>query len=199
MSTIRIVGGLAGGRRIEVPPGRDTRPTTEQVREALFAALEARGAVAGARTLDLFAGSGALGLEAASRGASSVVLVEAARAVAALARRNAAALAGTGLGPVQVVGSRAERYLAGPPPEPYDLALLDPPYPMAESGLRDVLTALAGPGWLTSEGVVVVERSTRSPEPEWPAEWERVWHRRYGETAIWVAACRPADAAPSRC
>jgi 16S rRNA (guanine966-N2)-methyltransferase len=199
VSTIRIVGGRAGGRRIEVPPGRNTRPTTEQVREALFAALEARGAVAGARTLDLFAGSGALGLEAASRGAASVVLVEAARPVAGLARRNAASLAASGLGPVQVVGSSAERYLGAPPPAPYDLVLLDPPYSLVEAGLRDVLAALARPGWLAPEGVVVVERSMRSPEPGWPVEWERIWHRRYGETAVWVAARRPADAAPSRC
>src|SRR3954451_21444455 len=124
----RIIAGSAGGRRIETPKGSDTRPTSDRVREALFGALDARGAVAGAVVLDLFAGSGALGLEAASRGASSVVLVESAREAAAVARRNAVTL---GLDGVRGVQAPVQRYLAtgahSPAVPPADLALLDPP------------------------------------------------------------------------
>jgi 16S rRNA (guanine966-N2)-methyltransferase len=179
----RIVAGAAGGRRLVVPKGDGTRPTSERVREALFSALEARGAVGGSRVLDLYAGSGALGLEAASRGAASVVLVESARAAVQAARRNVAELALTG---VSVVLSSVERYLATRPVAPLDLVLLDPPYPLREPELAAVLAPLAGPDWLRAGAVVVVERSTRSPEPTWPQGLARSSVRRYGETTVWI-------------
>lgn len=181
----RIVAGSAGGRRLAVPKGDATRPTSERVREAVFSALEARGAIRGARVLDLYAGSGALGLEAASRGAASVVLVESARAAVEAARRNVTDLAL--LHRVSVVLSSVERYLAASPTGPADLVLLDPPYAVREPELGAVLTALAGPGWLRDGALVVVERSSRSPEPTWPAGLARSAVRRYGETAVWTA------------
>lgn len=185
----RIVAGQAGGRRLVVPKGDGTRPTSDRVREALFSALDARGAVRGARVLDLYAGSGALGLEAASRGAASVVLVESARPAVEAARRNVTELALTG---VSVVLSSVERFLAGSPSGPADLVLLDPPYPLREPEVAAVLTALVGAGddavgWLRAGALVVVERSSRSPEPSWPAGLVRTSVRRYGETAIWLA------------
>ncbi|WP_337060904.1 16S rRNA (guanine(966)-N(2))-methyltransferase RsmD [Kineococcus sp. G2] len=180
----RIVAGTAGGRRLKVPPGDTTRPTSERVREALFSALDAAGAVEGARALDLYAGSGALGLEAASRGAREVVLVEAARTAAGTARANTTAL---GLPGVRVEHERVERFLAGPRAAAgggWDLVLVDPPYAVDEDALAGVLTALEP--LLADGATVVVERSARSPQPRWPASWPPARLRRYGETGVWV-------------
>lgn len=180
----RIVSGTAGGRVLKVPAS-GTRPTSERVREALFSRLEHAGVVDGARVLDLYAGSGALGLEAASRGADTVVLVEHARQAAALCRSNADAL---GLSTrVEVIQTRVERYVAdGPPARPFDLVLIDPPYDL--EGLDDVLASLVGPGWLAPDAVVVVERSTRTGAPGWPEGLVEDGLKKYGETALWFAA-----------
>lgn len=175
-----------------MPRGLATRPTSERVREAVFSALEAREAIAGARVLDLYAGSGAMGLEAASRGAASVVLVEAARAATAAARRNAQAL---GMDQVVVIPGTVERFLAAVPAEPVDLVLLDPPYQLPEPDLAAVLAALVGGGWLAPGAQVVLERAARSPEPGWPPGLTRTAHREHGDTAVWTAT---TDNAP-RC
>ena len=180
----RIVGGTAGGRRLEVPKGEETRPTSEMVREALFGALDARSAVRGARVLDLFAGSGALGLEAASRGAAEVTLVDASRQATVVARRNVAAI---GLPRVAVVMSSVERYLAGRPAAPVHLVLLDPPYGIGEDVVATALRGLVSGSWLADDALVVVERSSRSLEPRWPDGLERTGVRRYGETTLWTA------------
>ncbi|MCR6690467.1 16S rRNA (guanine(966)-N(2))-methyltransferase RsmD [Cellulomonas sp.] len=178
----RIVAGSVGGRVLAVPRA-GTRPTSERVREALFSRLEHLGAVDGARVLDLFAGSGALGLEAASRGASAVTLVEAARSAADVCRRNVAALGLAGV--VVVAAERAERFVERPVSASWDLVLVDPPYDLAEADLAAVLAGLTGA--LASGAVVVVERSTRAPEPAWPAGLRRFDSRAYGETAVWFA------------
>jgi len=178
----RIVAGSAGGRTLQVPRA-GTRPTSERVREALFSRLEHLDVVAGARVLDLYAGSGALGLEAASRGAAAVTLVEAARQAADVCRRNVATL---GVGDrVVVAAEKAERFVERPPLAPWDLVLLDPPYDLAEDGLATVLRGLVGR--LADGAVVVVERSGRAPEPVWPAGLVRFDARSYGETAVWFA------------
>lgn len=182
---MRVVAGSAGGRRLAVPDGRGTRPTSERVREAVFSALvAARGGLAGDAVLDLFAGSGALGLEALSRGAGSAVLVESDRRAAAVARANAAAL---GL-PARVVAGTVARHLAGPP-APVDVVFADPPYELADAALAGVLAALAG-GWLRDGADVVVERSSRSPAPAWPAGLEPGRVRTYGDTAVHPALWR---------
>mgnify|MGYP001641032788 CR=1 FL=1 len=181
----RIVAGMAGGRRIEVPRA-GTRPTSERVREALFARLEHYGVLEGANVLDLCAGSGALGLEAASRGAGEVTLVDSSRGAAAVCRRNTRSL---GLPGVRVVTATAAAFLAGAAGAPVDLVLVDPPYDLGEERLTAMLAALARSSdpWLAPRAVVVVERSARSPEPAWPAGLERLADRRYGETALWFA------------
>jgi 16S rRNA (guanine966-N2)-methyltransferase len=182
----RIIAGSVGGRVLRTPPGAGTRPTSDRVREAVFSALDARDAVRGSRVLDLYAGSGALGLEAASRGASSVVLVESDPRVAEVIARNAADLALPG---VRVDRSTVLRALGGDPrpAEAADLVLVDPPYAVGEAELATVLERLAG-GWLAAGGVVVVERSSRSPEPGWPPGIRRSGKpRRYGETTVWLA------------
>jgi 16S rRNA (guanine966-N2)-methyltransferase len=176
----RIVAGTAGGRTIQVP-GSGTRPTSDRVREALFSRLDHAGLVAGARVLDLYAGSGALGLEAASRGAADVVLVESARPAAEVCRRNAATL---GLGVVRVVPQRVSAFLRQAK-GPADLVFLDPPYDLPEVDLTEALAGVAGV--LTSGGVVVVERSVRTPEPTWPPGVVRTDERRYGDTVLWFA------------
>lgn len=186
----RIVAGRARGRRLAVPRGAATRPTADRVREALFSRLQHEDVLDGARVLDLYAGSGALGLEAASRGAAHVVLVDSAPAASAACRRNVAAL---GLEGVSVRAQAVSTFLAGDVDAPYDLVLLDPPYDLPETTLATVLDALVTGEWLAAGAVVVVERSARSPEPQWPAGLARYAERRYGETRLWFA--EPAAAA----
>ena len=182
----RIISGTAGGRRLRTPPGSSTRPTSDRVREALFSRLEHRGLLDGTRVLDLYAGSGALGLEAASRGAAQVVLVESQRGAAAAIRANIAVV---GHPAVRLVVDTVERALLAGPPDgiPSDLVILDPPYDLSEDALAAVLTALVERGWLGPESFVVVERSTRSPQPRWPSGLELSGEKRYGETAMWFA------------
>ncbi|GGL41117.1 16S rRNA (guanine(966)-N(2))-methyltransferase RsmD [Phycicoccus endophyticus] len=182
----RIVAGTHGGRRLRTPAGSGTRPTSERVREALFSALDARGLVRGARVLDLYAGSGALGLEAVSRGARECVLVESDRRAAATAVANARAL---GMGTVRVLTSTVAAALSPDPTEgeAADLVLADPPYDVGEPALEEVLGRLAA-GWLAPGGTLVLERSSRSPQPRWPAGLEPLGRpRRYGETTLWLA------------
>ena len=182
-----IIAGAAHGRRLIVPAGGDIRPTSDRVREALFSSLESRvGPLIGVRVLDLYAGSGALGLEALSRGAAHVLLVEAeARAIRAI-RSNVAALGLTG---AEVVHDKAERVLSAAPAEPYDLVLADPPYGLPGDDLTSVLAWLVK-GWLQPSAVVVVERSTRAPALRWPTGLTGEVERRYGDTLLWYG--RPA-------
>ena len=183
----RIISGLAGGRRIHTPTGSGTRPTSDRVREALFSRLEHLDVVHHAKVLDLYAGSGALGLEAASRGATSVLLVESDRAAAAVVRKNIAEL---GLPGVSVRAETVEGALVfGPPSDEArcDLVLADPPYDVTEEALADVLMLLVTHGWLSDDALVVVERSARSPEPRWPHGLDGAGERRYGDTKMWFA------------
>ncbi|WP_454051494.1 16S rRNA (guanine(966)-N(2))-methyltransferase RsmD [Cellulomonas sp. Marseille-Q8402] len=187
----RIVSGAVGGRTLAVPP-QGTRPTSERVREALFSRLDHLDAVDAARVLDLYAGSGALGLEAASRGAAHVVLVEWGKAAAEVCRKNVAAL---GLRDrVDVVRERVETYVARPGAREWDLVLLDPPYDVPDATLAEVLAALVPT--LTAESVVVVERSTRSPAPPWPDRMHGFDTRAYGETAVHLGALSPVGDEP---
>ncbi len=185
----RIVGGLARGRRLQVTSGARTRPTSERVREALFSTLEStRGGWSGARVLDLYAGSGALGLEALSRGATTVQLVEHARPALAVLHRNVDAV---GLPGARVVAARVERYVGAAAAEPFDVVLVDPPYPLPGGAVTDVLTALVRHGWLATDAVVVVERATRSGAVEWPDGLTGTPERRYGETTLWYGHRTP--------
>ncbi|WP_347352278.1 16S rRNA (guanine(966)-N(2))-methyltransferase RsmD [Intrasporangium sp.] len=182
----RIISGRAGGRTLRTPPGADTRPTSDRVREALFSRLEHRHLIAGAHVLDLYAGSGALGLEAASRGARLVVLVESNRKAVAAIRANITAV---GLPGTRLVADTVERALAAGPPSGIrmDLVLLDPPYEVAESTLTEVLGTLVGQQWLAADAFVIVERSARSPQPTWPKGLELSGEKRYGDTTVWFA------------
>lgn len=180
----RLVAGRYGGRRIATPAGRDTRPTTDRVREALFGSL---GPLDGLAFLDLYAGSGAIGLEAASRGAARVLLVEADARTARVARSNIAALAAGDT--VSLLTARVERVLRGRPPgDAFDVVFADPPYALGEAELSAVLAGLAGGGWLAGGAQLVIERSGRSPEPAWVPGVTGTRCRRYGETVLWYGS-----------
>ena len=186
----RIIAGSRGGRRLTMPSGDRTRPTTDRVREALFSALAAWAGSSSAApevTLDglsfcdLYAGSGAVGLEAASRGAAPVLLVEGDRRTAQVTRRNADELGLT----VEIRALRVETVLAQRATHSYDIVFADPPYELA----ADTLDGLLGPawphGWVAEHGLMVVERSRRTPPPSWPAAVTDTWSRTYGETIVY--------------
>ena len=178
----RIIAGRAGGRRIAVP-ARGTRPTPDRVREALFSALEHDPGLAGAAVLDLCAGSGALGLEALSRGAAHALFVESDRRAAAVLRRN---LADLGLGG-QVRVAPAAVVLAAPADQAYDLLLADPPYDVPDAEVAGWLDLAVGNGWLASGAVVVVERAARGGPFGWPPPLRQLRERRYGDTVLHTA------------
>ena len=195
----RLIGGTAGGRRLRTPPGDGTRPTSDRVREAMFSSLESSlGSLEGLRVLDLYAGSGALGLEALSRGAAVLTSVESDRRTSRLVQDNAATL---GFRKVEVVALPVARFLAQTPRAAYDLVLVDPPYAVTEVELGQVLHLLTSHGWLDADATLVLERSARSPEPAWPPGWERSRRKDYGETTLWYVRADPGrpDAGESHC
>ena len=179
----RIIGGDAGGRRISTPRGPHTRPTTDRVREARFSAVASWcGSLHGLRFLDLYAGSGAVGLEAWSRGAGVVTLGESDRRAARTIAEHARTL---GFAHAEVVCAAVTVTLTVPPRAPYDIVFMDPPYPLDDGAVGAELTLLDTQSWLVPGAMVVVERSARSPEPRWPAGVDRTRSRRYGETTLW--------------
>jgi 16S rRNA (guanine966-N2)-methyltransferase len=179
----RIIAGLAGGRRLVVPP-RGTRPTSDRVREALFSALENDPGLHGAAVLDLCAGSGALGLEALSRGAAHALFVESDRRTASVLRRNIADL---GLPGAVVRVAPAAAVVAGPADAAFDVVLVDPPYDVPAAEVAGWLAAAEAHGWLADDATVVVERSGREGAFPWPEGLRGVRERRYGDTTLHVA------------
>ncbi|MGP4053580.1 16S rRNA (guanine(966)-N(2))-methyltransferase RsmD [Mycobacterium sp. 4D054] len=183
----RIVAGKFGGRRIAVPQqrsGRGTRPTTDRVRESLFNVLSARIDFAGLRVLDLYAGSGALGLEALSRGAASALFVESDARAAAVIEQN---IAGLGVRHADVRRGSVSSVLSAGAPRPVDLVLADPPYEIDAAQVDDVLRSLVAAGWTAPGTVVVVERPASGRDIAWPDGWS-VWKpRRYGDTRVEAA------------
>lgn len=190
----RVIAGTAGGRRLSVPAGRDTRPTSDRAREGLFGTVQAVcGPLAGASLLDLYAGSGAVGLEALSRGAARVHLVEADPRALRVIRANVAAL---GLPGARVIPGRVESVLArGPAGGPFDVVFADPPYALPGEAVTAMLAALAGGGWLVPGALLSVERSTRSGPVEWPEGYTVDRSRRYGEATFWYGLATGAQQA----
>ena len=183
---MRVVGGYLGGRRLLTVAGKDTRPTSDRVREALFAMLGER--VEGARVLDLFAGTGALGIEAVSRGAASAVLVEQAASAVAVIRANLDALDLHDR--VRVRRTRAETYVRTQRDGPFDLVLLDPPYATPVGLVAGLLGRLARTA-LAPGAVVVVEAAARAEAPPWPPGLVPDPPRRYSDTALHLATWVP--------
>lgn len=181
----RVIAGTAGGRRLAVPPGTGTRPTSDRAREGLFSTWQSLlgGPLDGERVLDLYAGSGAVGLEALSRGAGHTLLVEADARAARVIRENVHHL---GLPGAEVRSGKAEQVIrTSPPGEPYDLVFLDPPYAVTDHDLREILLTLRTEGWLAEEALVTVERSTRGGAFDWPGGFDALRTRRYGEGTFW--------------
>ncbi|MFU8850318.1 16S rRNA (guanine(966)-N(2))-methyltransferase RsmD [Micromonospora sp. SL1-18] len=179
----RIVAGTLGGRRIVAPPGAGTRPTSDRVREALFSAVQAELDLDGARVADLYAGSGAVGLEALSRGAAHVLLVESDARAARVIRENIAALEAAPAARL-VTGKVATVLAAGPDDGPYDVVFADPPYAVPDREVTAMLAALVG-GWLATDALVIVERSSRTGPVTWVEGITAERSRRYGETTLW--------------
>jgi len=199
----RIIAGSRGGRRIAMPPGDRTRPTTDRVREALFSAIAAWAGTAAAPPeqslahlafCDLYAGSGAVGLEAASRGAHPVLLVERDRRTAQLTKDNAKAL---GLA-VDVTISSVEQVLQRPPARPYDVVFADPPYELDTSAVNAQLQQLVANRWVAPGSLVVAERSRRTPDLTWPEAAARCWSRAYGETVLHFGSLEPGPSGTER-
>ena len=194
----RVIAGEAGGRRLAVPDGRDTRPTSDRAREGLFATITSMlGSLAGARVLDLYAGSGAVGLEALSRGAEHVLLVEHGARAARVIRENIEAI---GLPGAVLAVDRVERVLArgpasagGTEADRYDVVFADPPYALADAAVSRVLSLLAGQGWLAPGALVIVERATRSGPVNWPDGFVPDRARRYGEATFWYGLASTSD------
>ncbi|MER6208083.1 16S rRNA (guanine(966)-N(2))-methyltransferase RsmD [Streptomyces sp. NPDC001642] len=181
----RVIAGEAGGRRLAVPPGTGTRPTSDRAREGLFSTWQSLlGApLNGERVLDLYAGSGAIGLEALSRGAGHTLLVEADPKAARVIREN---VKNIGLPGAEVRAGKAEQIVqTSAPGDPYDIVFLDPPYVVADHDLREILLTLRSGGWLAPDALVTVERSTRGGEFGWPDGFDAIRARRYGEGTFW--------------
>ena len=184
----RIIAGVHGGRRLVAPAGGSTRPTADRVREAFFSALGTMLDLSGARFVDLYAGSGAVGLEALSRGASHVLLVEAEAKAARVIRDNIASLR-AGLSARLITGRVSQVLATEPDGGPYDVVFADPPYLVGDDEVTAVQRSLIDHGWLTADAVVVFERSTRTAVRGAPLSWvdgitaDR--SRRYGETTLW--------------
>jgi len=211
----RVIAGEAGGRRLAVPDGRNTRPTSDRAREGLFATIVSMvGSLTGTRVLDLYAGSGAVGLEALSRGAEHVLLVESGARAGRVIRENIEAI---GLAGAEVVIDRVERVLARGPAASenggrYDIVFADPPYALTCAAVSAMLTLLLGEddsahtpggstppdppgplrregradrGWLAPGALVIVERAPRSGPVSWPAGFTADRARRYGEATFW--------------
>ena len=187
----RIIAGSRKGHRLRTPAHSATRPTTDRVREATFSLIAdwagtagdgAEHMLAGLSFIDLYAGSGAVALEAASRGAAPVVAVESDQATARIARGNAQAV---GLA-VTVLASTVEKALSGDPQARFDVVWADPPYALAGERLTPVLAA-AAQRWVAEDGLLVLERASRDEPPVWPAGVTDSWERRYGETTLYFA------------
>ncbi|MCF6469081.1 16S rRNA (guanine(966)-N(2))-methyltransferase RsmD [Nonomuraea sp. MG754425] len=178
----RIIAGVAGGRRLAVPPGRGTRPTSDRAREGILLTLDSLYGLRDARVLDLYAGSGAVGLEALSRGAAEAVLVESDPRAVRTIRANVESL---GLQGARVVADKVVRALGKAPDAPYGIVFADPPYAVPDEEVRVVLELLRDNGWLADEALVAFERESRGKPLMWPEGYVEERVRRYGEASVW--------------
>jgi 16S rRNA (guanine966-N2)-methyltransferase len=182
----RVVAGSARGRQLIVPAD-GTRPTSDRAREALFNSLASRLPIVGARVMDLYAGSGAVGIEALSRGAAHARFIESDLQAADIISSNLRIL---GLGSGVVTKALVAPTLAKSPDAPYDIVFADPPYATDEAEVDAMLAALVGKGWLAPEAILVVERGAKGPERNWPQSVTALASKRYGAGVLWYGRAR---------
>jgi 16S rRNA (guanine966-N2)-methyltransferase len=192
---VRVIAGANRGRRLVVPAGDRVRPTKDIVREALFSALDARGAIHDANVLDLYAGTGALAIEALSRGAARATLVERDRDALGAIKANLRMLGYDDR--ARVVALDAARFVDAPPPAdaPFDVAFVDPPYTAADDDVSALLGRLLGAGWLADDAIVSVERPARHPVVA-PPGCTTQWQRAFGDTLLtlcWKSPTGPVE------
>ncbi|MFM5903493.1 MAG: 16S rRNA (guanine(966)-N(2))-methyltransferase RsmD [Microbacteriaceae bacterium] len=182
----RIIGGIAGSLKL-VPPAKSTRPTADRIRESIFNRLDARGLIDGAKVLDLYAGTGALGLEAISRGAARLVMVEKDVKAAKVCQSNAALLAKNDVGEMLVVNQPVQSFLAsGSSRGVFDLVFIDPPYEISNEEISKNLEGVLA--IITDDSVIMVERSSRTGVPDWPNELALDDHKTFGDTSVfWLS------------
>lgn len=180
----RIIAGAHGGRRLSAPSGALTRPTSDRVREAFFSALDSMIDLSGVRFADLYAGSGAVGLEALSRGADFALLVESEARAARTIRENIVTLrVGNS---ARLVTGKVAQVVSGPPEGgPYDVVFADPPYAVTDAELIDVQQSMLDFGWLAPDAVMILERARRGGAVTWVDGITEDRSRRYGETTLW--------------
>ncbi|MBV7411882.1 16S rRNA (guanine(966)-N(2))-methyltransferase RsmD [Dermabacteraceae bacterium TAE3-ERU27] len=191
----RVIAGELKSRVIPAPKTSATRPTSDRVREAVFSRLAGWGVLEDARVLDLYAGSGALGIEALSRGARHATFVESHPATARLIGKT---LRDLGVAhKSKVLTAKAQSATARLEGE-YDLLLLDPPYPVVSGEISELLAELAKNARVAADATIVVERSRRSDPIVWPAPYSEIDVSHYGETSIYYASTPEADAETDR-
>ena len=193
-----MIAGSARGRRLTVPDGDEVRPTKDMAREALFSALDARGAIVDARVLDLYAGSGALAIEALSRGADWATLVERNRRAIEAINANLDALGFEDRARVVAVDAARITGSSIAVDAPFDLIFVDPPYTTSDADVDALLVGLMGPEWLAEDGIVSIERPTRHPIHP-PPGCTTGWERTFGDTLLtfcWRTSSEPGDSTP---
>ncbi|MCI9889740.1 16S rRNA (guanine(966)-N(2))-methyltransferase RsmD [Micrococcales bacterium 31B] len=181
----RIIAGRSGGQRLKTPKTELTRPTSDRVREAIFSRLAGWDVLHGASVLDLYAGSGALGLEALSRGAFNATFVESHGSTAQVIRANAKAL-GMSL-EANVVTARAETFVSGAGAKPFSLVLIDPPYDVPTATVETLIAGVLE-RHAADDVTFVVERSSRTPALTWPPSVRDQGSKAYGETTVYYGA-----------
>lgn len=191
----RIISGIARGRTLRVP-AKGTRPTSDRVRESLFSALQSRLLAEGREwsdvcVLDLYSGSGALGLEALSRGAREVWLVESNRSAASIITSNIETL---GIPGAHVLCADAVMVARQRPADapPVGIVLADPPYDVPSSAIRSIVESLGNSGWLDDDAHIVIERPASDPDSPFPVDWEAS-SRRMGDTVLWYGRAVDED------
>ncbi len=187
---MRVITGRFKGVPLTTPRS-ETRPTTDRTKEAMFSRLDSTGILAGARVLDLFGGTGALGIEALSRGANELTVVEASGPAAKLIAHTLTALrhnpAWEPAMSARIVHAKAERYAAkAKVSEPFDVVLIDPPYAFSTADCERLLCDLTARDLVAHDGMIVLERSVRTERPEAPAGWQITDARDSGETAVYT-------------
>jgi 16S rRNA (guanine966-N2)-methyltransferase len=183
----RIIGGIAGSRKL-ASPAKATRPTSDRIRESMFSRLDSRDALDGARVLDLYAGTGALALEAISRGAVLAHMVERDGKAAAVCVANAKSVQKAITeedfeAETKVINKSVQSFLAAPTESNFTIVFIDPPYEIDNDEVVSNLDALLP--ILNSEAIVAVERSSRSEKPEFPSKYELVDEKNYGDTVVY--------------